>query len=317
VLVLSNCDPARSEDCNGNGRADLCDVQINPLLDCDRDGVPDSCAIASGAADDCDGNGKLDSCPDCPGIEVVFVVDTSTSMEDEGAVLCNGIRGISAQLRLRGYKVLTHVLGNEASSAARFPCLEDSVPNRYGSTLPGSPPASVGTDLVAACPGNPEVASESWAPAAAIAAARHPWASGVVRLVVPLADEGPWCGDPVSNPGPDADSIPWAAGVAQAAGVRISPLTGTGSAASMVAMARDLAERTGGTTAAISNASTDLQRALEGIVASACDVLWDCDGSGRADLCELAEGAPDCNGNDRIDSCDLAEGRDAGVCGTP
>jgi Regulator of chromosome condensation (RCC1) repeat len=67
-------------DCNGNGRNDACDIDLNPLLDCDQNGVPDSCEGTGGGTDcngnqisdsceivanpviDCDSNGEIDSC---------------------------------------------------------------------------------------------------------------------------------------------------------------------------------------------------------------------------------------------------------------
>ena len=49
-------------DCNGNGIADVEDIQSGISDDCDGDGVPDECQIQSGAEPDCNANGVLDSC---------------------------------------------------------------------------------------------------------------------------------------------------------------------------------------------------------------------------------------------------------------
>ena len=48
-------------DCNGNGRNDGCDIDLNPLLDCNGDGLIDSCA-GTGTGGDCNGNQIGDNC---------------------------------------------------------------------------------------------------------------------------------------------------------------------------------------------------------------------------------------------------------------
>ncbi|MEZ4320763.1 MAG: hypothetical protein R3F61_24995 [Myxococcota bacterium] len=318
VLVLSRCDPSESEDCDGNGVADICDIEADPSSDCDGDGVPDSCAIASGSAEDCDGDGRIDTCPNCPTVEVVFLVDTSTSMEDEGAALCSGVQGVLSRLRGTGVGVSSSILGLATDAHPLFPCLEGSVPGTYGIQWPTTPPppASIGPDYPT-CPGGNEGFSESWGSGVAMASAFHPWSAGSIRLVVPIADEGAWCGDPVTLP--DTDVVPWAAQIANANGVVVSPLTGTGSLSSVVSLAQQLAGATGGAHTAIADAESELVPAIDTTVSQVCQSSWDCDGSGRHDACELDEGAPDCDGNGRIDTCDVAEGNDPGTCdtGTP
>ena len=69
--VLDQC----TWDCNGNGIADVCDIADGVSEDCSGNGIPDecepdcngngvadSCDIAAGSAEDCDGNGVLDEC---------------------------------------------------------------------------------------------------------------------------------------------------------------------------------------------------------------------------------------------------------------
>ena len=55
-LVALDC--AISEDCNGNGTPDGCEVLSGTGADCDANGVPDECESAK----DCDGNGRPDLC---------------------------------------------------------------------------------------------------------------------------------------------------------------------------------------------------------------------------------------------------------------
>jgi hypothetical protein len=62
VLSASQIDDAirwyenRSDDCNGNGVPDACDIATGTSADCSGNGVPDSCEP------DCNGNGVPDSC---------------------------------------------------------------------------------------------------------------------------------------------------------------------------------------------------------------------------------------------------------------
>ena len=53
---------AIEDDCNGNRRADACDIADGILLDCDGNGWADECQIARFPTSDCDGNGILDCC---------------------------------------------------------------------------------------------------------------------------------------------------------------------------------------------------------------------------------------------------------------
>ncbi len=53
-------------DCNGNLRADSCDIAADIEQDCNGNGVPDSCDISRRDSLDCSGNGVPDECePDC------------------------------------------------------------------------------------------------------------------------------------------------------------------------------------------------------------------------------------------------------------
>ncbi|RUA10820.1 MAG: hypothetical protein DSY81_02305, partial [Bacillota bacterium] len=60
-----------SEDCDGNGIDDRCDIASGTHQDCDGNGIPDNCDIADGTSPDCDEDGIPDSCnlvdgaPDC------------------------------------------------------------------------------------------------------------------------------------------------------------------------------------------------------------------------------------------------------------
>jgi alpha-tubulin suppressor-like RCC1 family protein len=51
-----------SQDCNGNGQLDSCELGAGVQFDCNMNGRLDSCDLASGFADDCDADGVLDAC---------------------------------------------------------------------------------------------------------------------------------------------------------------------------------------------------------------------------------------------------------------
>ena len=55
-----------TNDCNGNGQPDACEVEAQPALDCNHNQIPDSCDLAAGTSHDCTGNGTPDECEaDC------------------------------------------------------------------------------------------------------------------------------------------------------------------------------------------------------------------------------------------------------------
>jgi hypothetical protein len=60
-----------SEDCDGNGEKDACDILDGVVGDCNANGVPDSCDVADGVLSDCDGNGAADLCEilEAPGLD--------------------------------------------------------------------------------------------------------------------------------------------------------------------------------------------------------------------------------------------------------
>ena len=179
----------------------------------------------------------------CPPIDIVFLMDTSGSMEDEAAALCGAIGQVEADLAARGARVanvtvlgLTQAAGDTDDPAA-FACLPNHVAAVYGTAVPGSPPPAVSV----------LADDEDWGPATAIVAAFHPWVPDALRLVVPISDEGPFDGDPCDDPGDDRDSLEVAIQIANANNVIVSPIAATGSDACTVNLGVALAQGTGGT----------------------------------------------------------------------
>lgn len=312
IYVLARCDATGQPevDCNGNNVYDLCEVAQGSVLDCNHNGVPDDCDLASGASDDCNLDGIPDDCPVCPPVEVVFIMDTSTSMDDEAAVLCNNMGLIVDYLETAGVDVYPTLFGICDTPGGAYSCLDAAITDSLGTTVPGSPPP--GLETLGACPGGNQVCQEDWGLATAVVAGLCPWLpdSTSIRLIIPLSDEGPWCGDPVTQN--DNDAITHAIAIAVENEVIVSPITGTGSSGSVIALAQALANSTGGTHFSSSESANDIAYAIVSLVLDACAAITDCDGNGVLDECDIAAGTVmDFNGNGIPDVCE------SGAVGVP
>jgi hypothetical protein len=82
IYEFGRCGPGPGfVDCDGNGVHDGCDVALGTHPDCNANGAPDPCDLADGTSEDCNLDGVPDECPLCPPVEVIFILDTSTSMD--------------------------------------------------------------------------------------------------------------------------------------------------------------------------------------------------------------------------------------------
>ena len=196
----------------------------------------------------------------CEAIDVVFVVDTSGSIQDEGAALCDGMQKIIDDLGAKGIPVTAELLGMlENPEGSSFGCLTGSVLGTYGGDVPGTPPEC--------CPVLDK--NEDWAGATAIVAERHAWMPDALRVIIPISDEGPEDGDPCEDPGPGRSSIVNAINVANANDVFVAPIMGNGADACSAALAADLAAGTGGQWFASTDART-LGAAIAAILEDLC-----------------------------------------------
>jgi hypothetical protein len=185
-------------------------------------------------------------------LEAIFVMDTSSSMTDEGDALCNDIDQVIMDLEAAGIEVQPLLLAITPVSPGChvFPCLTDTVSGVYGTAVPGDPPA--GLETLGDCPPFPEVPCEDWGR---------------------LADEGPYCGNPIT--GLDTASVDHAVSVANANAVTVSTITGTGSSGGVIALAQALADGTGGLQFASTDPAEDLFLFIKELVLDAC--LFDLD----------------------------------------
>jgi len=321
IYVLARCDVtgAPDLDCDLNGVADLCDIALGAADDCNGNGVPDPCDLAGGTSEDCNLDGIPDDCPTCPPVEVVFIMDTSTSMDDEASALCGSMTAVVAQLAAAGLVVEPSLLGICDLPGGAYACLENHITALLGTIVPGSPPA--GLETLGACPGGLEVCQEDWGLAPAVVAGAYPWQpdASSVRVIIPVTDEGSWCGDPVTPN--DQAAVAHAIAIARANQVIVSPITGTGASAQVVALARALAASTGGQSFSSTTPALDIAEAIVDLVLDACAAFADCNQNGTLDECDLASGASqDANGNGIPDECEGPVGileplpRPAAVC---
>lgn len=73
------------DDCNNNGRHDVCETADGSTPDCNHNDIPDSCDIAAGTAPDCNHNGVPDSCdPDSDGDSRVDGCDNCVAIANAG-----------------------------------------------------------------------------------------------------------------------------------------------------------------------------------------------------------------------------------------
>lgn len=209
---------------------------------------------------------------ECPPIDIVFLMDTSGSMEDEAAALCAAIRNVETELLRRGAEVANVTLlgitetAEDTSDPVAFGCITAHVAETYGTAVPGSPPPAIAV----------LEDDEDWGPATAVVAANHPWVPGALRLIVPISDEGPYDGDPCDDPGDDRDIITHAIDVATTNNVIVSPIAGTGSDACVVNLGIVLAQGTGGTAFRSIDPANEIAGFVVQLIENACR------GTGRA-----------------------------------
>ncbi len=200
----------------------------------------------------------------CPGVDIVFLMDTSGSMGDEAAALCAELSGVSAQLAALGltdFRVTILGLTENAEEAGPdYSCLSNSVLALLGDAIPGSP--APGFEFLDD--------SEDWAPATAVVAARFSWLSGRLRVIVPISDEAPEDGDDCDEF--DQSAIDNAISVAGANGVIVSPIVADAGAvdACIIDFANQLAGGTGGTVSFSNEPGADFAQIIFDLVVAAC-----------------------------------------------
>ncbi|MGB2984275.1 MAG: hypothetical protein WBE26_00190, partial [Phycisphaerae bacterium] len=253
-------------------------------------GVTASLLIATEVnATDCNNNGIEDTLElaTCPEIDLVFIIDTSNSMDQELEPLCediDGPEGVLAQLAEAGLTGNAEIRAM-APGGAGCPCCTDTVANVYGTKAPCLP------EVLGTCGGCNEGDCEDWGPATAIVAANRWWKWGPgPRIIIPISDEAPRCGSPINDPGDDRDAIDHAIYLVWDNHVIVSPVVDSG-------LIRPLAEAfvSGGAPGGhvFDITDVDLADKLADHIRSTCPE--DCNGNGVIDSCDIIDGSsPDC-----------------------
>jgi hypothetical protein len=215
---------------------------------------------------------------ECGTVDIVIVMDTSGSMDDEADALCSQADGVVSRLRSLGLEdtrlfkwgIVQDADDPEFETSGFFPCLEDHVKRVFEDpVVPGTT-----DDRLTGPEGDGD---EDWADAVSIVAhlgseGRSPnfqWRSDVVRIVVPISDEGPSKGDPPDEPD-DVMAIDNAIVQATANGVIVSPLIANDAKPATATLGRRLAEETDGQAFRTVDPELDLGELLNDIVFSAC-----------------------------------------------
>ncbi|MGD9101604.1 MAG: hypothetical protein PVF45_14075 [Anaerolineae bacterium] len=178
-------------------------------------------------------------------LDVILLVDTSVSLDDELRVLCGGIEELVADVEERGAAVNVVTLG----IAETRDCASERV-----------------TGLV---PEGQIQSKEDWGPAVADLAHHYEWTPDATRLVIPLSDEGPLRGDPVDDE--DKEAIKQVIQAARDNEVMVSPLLGNNYNSDVEPLAHDLARKTGGQVFATQNPDDDLLDGLRDLVLAAAE----------------------------------------------
>jgi hypothetical protein len=209
----------------------------------------------------------------CPDLDVVFIMDTSGSMGDEAATLCNGINQLITDLGVQ-HGVVLHptILGiteHGQPAGDGFSCLTDDVSHLLGHSVSGD---------LGGCDNNvnhsggwPDGSKENWGGATSIVAERFAWGIDHLRLVIPISDEGPFQGDPCDQTCDThsiTNAIYWATNGSYAP-VAVYPIAASGSNSCVMEHMGNLAIGTGGE--AFQSDEGGLLQSILNAVDDACD----------------------------------------------
>jgi RHS repeat-associated protein len=159
-----------------------------------------------------------EGCAACSALDVVFTFDTSPSMDPVNQAMCDITAELVQVLADDGIPISSRFWGISDEGVAT--CLTSNVMTELGTAVPGSPPSWM-TSLDQ-CEDGVAGPRENWGPAVAVVAGLAPWDEDAVRLLIPVVDEGSYCGDPVTDL--DIESVYFARQIAAQNDVVVSPL---------------------------------------------------------------------------------------------
>jgi predicted outer membrane repeat protein len=233
--------PDDCQNCDENEYLDPIDLQDCPqpdngcdecnCKDCNQNTVPDKCDIQGGCSTDKDGNWVPDECECHPDkLDIVFIVDTSPSMTEDGETAQACTMATNVVNQLRAYPAclddpdaieaaFLRITVNPPLNCTGFPGTVDSVVGLLGNQDPTLCDETIDS-------------SESWGPATALVAQSYPWRQFVRRVIVPISDEGSCDGNETPEgcstiPGSgDRESIETAITLSDLGRVFVYPVTG-------------------------------------------------------------------------------------------
>jgi len=159
-----------------------------------------------------------EGCAACSALDVVFTFDTSPSMDPVNQAMCDLTADLVQALADDGIPINSRFWGISDEGVAT--CLTSNVAAELGNIVPGSPPSFMST--LDQCDDGLAGPRENWGPAVALVASELDWDEESVRLLIPVVDEGSYCGDPVNDF--DIESVYYARQIAAQNDVVVSPL---------------------------------------------------------------------------------------------
>jgi len=205
-----------------------------------------------------------EGCAACSALDVVFTFDTSPSMNPVNQTMCDLAGDLVQTLADDGIPINARFWGISGNGSAS--CLTSNVTAELGVNVPGAPPSWMLT--LDQCDGSTGGPQENWGPAAAVVAGLAPWEEGAVRLLIPVADEGSYCGDPVDDF--DIESVYYARQTAIENDVVISPLLPAIAPDPVRAMAQLITVGTGGISTIADFGVEDILPVARSIAVAAC-----------------------------------------------
>ncbi|MEE4640090.1 MAG: putative Ig domain-containing protein, partial [Wenzhouxiangella sp.] len=205
-----------------------------------------------------------EGCAACSALDVVFTFDTSPSMDPVNQAMCDITEELVQALADDGIPISSRFWGISDEGVAT--CLTSNVMTELGTAVPGTPP----TEMTALdqCEDGLAGPRENWGPAAAVVAGLAPWDEDAVRLLIPVVDEGSYCGDPVNDL--DIESVYYARQIAAQNDVVVSPLLPTIAPDPVRAMAGLITVGTGGISTVADFDIEDILPVARSIAIAAC-----------------------------------------------
>jgi len=271
---------------------------VSFAIDCNENGVDDDDEVVA-----------------CPAIEIVAMMDTSTSMTTAIQLsICTEVYQAVQMLIAEGRNVEWEMISIWGNGSCLCDLCEEDDPSalvRYDAA-----PVQIGVD----CDDEGEYNDgeyEDWGVATRVVAAEKEWTPGSIRIVIPISDEGPRCGGGHGNGGAgnsaaDRAEIDAAVYVIQEQHVLVIPIL-VGNQINppdqlILPLAHNLARGYEPGTFALLSTDPLLAERLAYAIGNTCPS--DCDGDGVLDECEIRDcemnqtDCRDCNRNWTPDSCD-------------